>query len=263
MPRRLTLVILPALSLACTRSSEPVATNTDDARARQDPSSTQTHAPIAETRPPPPCNLAVADIHAAIERAKAVLPAPGSTQLTHACVDKRIELWLMPVVPSTWPATDCRLDFYVFAWFEIEPKSQQAIVWNEPLPYAWCGITSKITVALDTGATAIEPVDRQPGRGNPRHGTGPMPPAQQQLVFDAVATSSMLSAEGVAAYHEWFTNHPEASAIYWIWHRGFFDAVVGGDAELRTEISDPAKAYLRGIRPSNWSDFETWMPPTR
>jgi hypothetical protein len=257
MSRRVTLVILPALSLACTRSSEPAA-NTNDAQTHQDLAITETRPMLAS----PPCNLAVADIEAAIERANSVLPNLASTQLTHSCVDERIELWLMPAVPSTWPATDCRLDFYVFAWFEVEPNRGDGLVWKT-LPYAWCGIASKITVALDTGATAFEPVDSQPGSVTPRHGTGPMPPAQQQPVFDAVATASTLSAEGVAAYHEWFTNHPEASTIYWIWYRGFFDAVVGDDEELRTEITDPAKAYLRGIRPSNWSDFETWMPPTR
>jgi hypothetical protein len=176
--------------------------------------------------------------------------------------DETVELWLMPATPPTWPDSDCRLVFYIFAWFEVEPKPRDGLYWEDPLPYAWGGIEAKITVALDTGETVLEPVEGQPGKGNPRRGTGPMPAADQQLVFDAVATGSPLSEEAIHAYHEWFTRHPDASGIYWIWHRDFFDVVVGDDEELRTEISDPAKTYLRGIRPANWTDFENWTPPT-
>jgi hypothetical protein len=249
MPRRSVLVLL--LLLACTRSSEPAVGSADEP--------TQPVPPPAKPRLH--CNRAVADVEAAIARASTLLPAPSSTGLAREWKDETIELWLMPAVPPSWPVGDCRLVFYVFAWCEVEPKPRDGLYWEDPLPYAWGGIEAKITVALDSGEAVLEPVEGRPGGVNPRHGTGPMPVTDQQLVFDAVATNSALSEEAIRAYHEWFTRHPYASAIFWIWHRDFFDAVVGDDESLRTEISDPAKAYLRGIRPGNWTDFENWSPP--
>ncbi|MFO7566894.1 MAG: hypothetical protein R6X02_29895 [Enhygromyxa sp.] len=137
----------------------------------------------------------MADVEVALARATTLLPDPSSTGLAGEWKDESIEpieLWLMPAVPPTWPEADCRLVFYVFAWFEVEAKPREAVVWEVRPAYYWGGIEAKITVALDTGETAFEHVEGRPGKGNPRRGTGPMPVADQQLVFDAVATGSEL-----------------------------------------------------------------------
>ncbi|MFO7565493.1 MAG: hypothetical protein R6X02_22820 [Enhygromyxa sp.] len=82
----------------------------------------------------------MADVEAAIARASTLLPDPSSTGLAQDWKDETIELWLMPAVPPNWPAANCRLVFYVFAWFVVEPKPRDGLYWEDPLPYAWGGI---------------------------------------------------------------------------------------------------------------------------
>src|SRR5690606_19640746 len=83
---------------------------------------------------------------------------------------------LSPMVPRTWPASDCTVVFYVFR-AELY-LADSAHVYRDP-------IVAGIALRLDSGDIHMVPISNAPGSGVlPHGGGGTLEPRLQQWVFD-------------------------------------------------------------------------------
>lgn len=223
------------ISSACTTTSEPgePATNA---------SSANTNAKHEATEPPASrsCNTGVADAQAAIDlaaQAKRAANFPDEHEVDGPKALAAEGYRLSPMFPPQWPPTDCAVIFYVFEVAQYVANN----VHNRRGPVA-----ARVTVRLDTQATELARLDNVPGLGGelPYGGGGAFPDDRQQWVFDAVASSTIPKPPlDLVLYKEWLSAEEYVAAAVFVWHREFFDVVVGGDEDILREVEANTRTW--------------------
>jgi hypothetical protein len=187
-------------------------------------------------RPAPRCNKAVADADAAIrlaEHAKRAAGYPDDFSVLDEHVVER-GFRLSPMVPLAWPEANCAVLFYVYE--ETSRVVADLSIYRGPL-------IARITVKLHDGGVVTTSIEDE-GLGLPSghlstFGAGSLEPRFQQPVFDVIVGAADPRAhEAFERYRDWLRQERFVATAIYVWHREFFDAVVGDD----TQIRDSAKS---------------------
>lgn len=229
------LVLAVLLTQACKASSERVepAGKSVEATGVEQPAQPSTRG----------CNTTVTGARTAImlaERAKRAGGFPGQHEVEgpKALVEKGF--LLSPMVPSQWPPTDCTIVFYVSETKVFVANSVH--VFRAP-------VAARITIELDTGQTTLTEIEDAPGLGGElfHGGGGSVTAAHQEWVFDAVASSSLASPSprAISRYKSWLQSEEYVAAALFVWHRDFFDFVVGEDEELLRQVEVNSRVPAR------------------
>ncbi|WP_052553106.1 hypothetical protein [Enhygromyxa salina] len=193
--------------------------------------------------PPPRCNQAIADAENAIRLAEDARRAAGFADHVPSEHERHLDegFRLSPMVPLAWPLVNCAVVFYVYSG--TLPVVGDARGNRGP-------VVARITVKLDDGAVETKLFHERElmalSGGLPRFGSGSLDSEFQQPVFEAVIGAAVPHlSEALAAYRSWLQEERYMAAVLYIWHREFFDAVVGDDEALRQDVEYEAAIWRR------------------